>query len=115
MFPAALRQQMTGQVIRVKPLHDDDDHAVFFVVETTRERLVKPCVRGCPICFRKRLPRIQRVIDDQEISTIAGSGTAYRSGETLTALGRNELPFLVLVAGEMYAREYPAIPLGLHD
>lgn len=42
--PLALFEHVTHEVVLVKPLHDDNDDSVFFVVEPTQQGIVIPVV-----------------------------------------------------------------------
>ena len=110
MRPAALGQEMSGQVALVQALHDDDDDAGALVVEPARVGLVEPVERALALGLAQRLARIVRVVDDQHVGALAGRRAADRGGDAVAPRGGLELVLLVLVGGEAQAREDAPVP-----
>ncbi len=71
-LPVFLLDDMTHQVILMQPLHNDDDRAPLLVVEPRQERVVIPFIDRLTPGFRKRLVRLERIVDDDQVRSAAG-------------------------------------------
>src|SRR5208283_3764887 len=69
---AVLLQDVANQIIRVKSLHDDYDHAVPFVVQPRVESAIEPIVDPGSLCFGIRLLGLDRVVNDNEVTAPSG-------------------------------------------
>src|ERR1700722_13929328 len=79
--PAKFRfEDVAGQITLVHPLHDNDEGAVFLVIETRRHRFVPKtqCLLSRRITRATDGPNIVRIIEYNNVTALAGDhpGTA---------------------------------------
>ena len=77
LMEAATLFDKAGQVVDMKPLHDQDQDTPDLVVETAQQRAPVPLVVGLPRSVRQRVLRLDRVVDDDDVSTPSGQGAAH--------------------------------------
>ena len=81
-------------------LHHDDDGAGLLVIEARQQRVVVPGIDAAALCFRVRVDRLQRIVDDDEIAAASGQGAADRGRQTEAALRQFNLAFAVFLADD---------------
>ena len=77
--PAKFRfEDVAGQITLVHPLHDNDEGAVFLVIETRRHRFVPEAQRLLPrhIAGATDGPNIVRIIEYNNVTALAGDHAA---------------------------------------
>ena len=75
----------------MQPLHDNDDAAPLFVVETTQKRVVVPFVDRSAPRFREGFVGLEWVIYNDDVGATAGQHAANRRGHAGALLGRSEI------------------------
>gem|GEM_PF-4251367 len=117
MLPfAALLQQVSGQILFVEPLHDDDDGPGFLVIQSAVKRLVKPRVGSLTQHVRCGFFRVQRVVHYQPVSALTCRSTANRRGNHVSTLVIKKLRLEVVVLHQLETVAPPRlIPVGLND
>src|SRR5579862_3487168 len=100
MFPTALLQKVTAQILLVTALHDDYLGARFRVVHARGHRDVPPvdCVLSCGIRFN--LIHFVWVVTDDPVATLARDRASDGSREPVPRAVVIEAALGVLVAGE---------------
>ena len=102
MLPAALFQQMTAQILLMAPLHHHDLGRRLRIVHSGRHDHIEPVIGGLPHGIRFHFSDVVRVIANDSIPTLAGSGAAHRCRQPVTgAIVKTTLG--VLVAGQCKA------------
>ena len=91
---------MTHEIVFMEALHEEDDTALFFVVEPAEKGVVVPVVDAAALAFGERLVGFQGIIDDDEIGTATSQNPAYRSREPKSLLRGHELLNRLLVGRE---------------
>ena len=72
-FPfVGLFSQKAGHIVHMNALHDDDDGAGALVVEARQQRVRKPLICAGAFGFREGVIGLERIIDDDDVSTPAG-------------------------------------------
>jgi hypothetical protein len=104
---------VTHEIVFMEALHDEDDTALFFVVEPAEKGVVVPVVDAAALAFGERLVGFQGIIDDDEIGTATSQNPAYRSREPKSLLRGHELLNRLLVGREP-GGEQSLIPTGHH-
>ena len=105
---------MADEIVLVQPLHDDDDRAATLVVEALIERVVEPLVGGFAPRVGKRVFRLQRIVDQDDVGAAPGQHAAGRGGEPAALTGRDELLHRLAMGAEA-GWKYPPIPSARHD
>jgi hypothetical protein len=72
MFPATLFKQATCQIVFMEPLHDHHDRPFGFRIEARKERRIKPLSSTVSVRFRKRLLRLLRVVQHDQVGAAPG-------------------------------------------
>ena len=106
-FALSVGGSVTGQVFFVQPLHHQDDHAAFLVVEPGAERAVVPIDDVGARRLRCTILGLERIVEDDEVRTPAGNGSADRQGEPPAAPGGDAFGFRF--------RFEPQRLFGVHD
>src|SRR6516162_9214173 len=75
MAPAAFPQQLACQVVLVQALHDENDGALFLVIEAGEKCRGIPVVGSPTALVRLGFVGLHRVIDNDEICAPTGEGT----------------------------------------
>jgi hypothetical protein len=70
---------VSDEIVLVQSLHDHDDHARGFVIQTGKQRAVEPFIDASALSFRNRFIGFQRIVDDDEIGAAPGQHAADRS------------------------------------
>ena len=112
-LPALLTYQVSNEVIFVESLHDHDDHARGFVIQTGKQRAVEPFIDASALGFRNRFVGFQRIVDDDEIGAAPGQHAADRSREPKAASRSGELVQACPGVGQT-RREQPLQPGRAH-
>ena len=112
--PAALPQDVAGEIVLVQALHDDDDRALLLVVEPRIERRIEPVVGGGAAALRHRVGRLQGVVDQDHVGAAAGHDAADRSREPKAPARRRELGQRLARRSEP-GRKQRLVPAGGHD
>ena len=76
MLPAALLQQMAGEVVLVEALHDHDNRPPFLVVQAGDEGAGVELDDLAARRFRHGLVGLERIVDDDQIGAAAGERAA---------------------------------------
>lgn len=105
---------MPGQVIVMQALHDDKDAVALLVVEPGQERSIKPIVDGSAQRVRGHLVGLARIVDDDQVCTLAGQRATDRGRVSVPAGGRAEVALGVLFGTDSRAREELAVPVAFH-
>ena len=79
-IPVFLLQDVSHQIILMKPLHDNDDATRPFIIEPAVKCVVKPVIHCPALGFRECLIRFQRIINNDEVRASSGEHSAHRSG-----------------------------------
>jgi len=115
MLPAALSQEVAGQVILMQALHDHNNGARVFVVEARDKRAAVPVDDSLPGGLRMELIGVQGIVDDDQIGAASGKRSANGSRISAAALGRDEFesgffgkPRMV-IAAPWYAEVFPEL------
>ena len=66
-LPTFLLEHVTHEIVFMEALHDEDDTALFFVVEPAEKGVVVPVVDAAALAFGERLVGFQGIIDGDEI------------------------------------------------
>ena len=82
---------MTGEVILMQPVHDQDDGTRQLVVQPAVEGVVVPFVGRPALRLRQRLLGFERIVDDDDVGTPPGQHPADRGGDAAALGGRLEL------------------------
>ncbi len=72
---------MASEVVLMQAMHDQDDRTPELVVEAAVEGVVEPFVRRLALRLRQCFLGLQRVVDDDDVSTPPGQDTADRNGD----------------------------------
>ena len=110
--PAALLQQVAGEVVLVHALHDQHHRGRGRVVEARHHRAVEPLVDPPPLGVRGGVHRLDRVVDDDQVAAAAGERAADRGGVAEAAGGGRHLRLGVLARVDAHRREELAVPGG---
>ena len=110
--PAALLQQVAGEVVLVHALHDQHHRGRGRVVEARHHRAVEPLVDPPPLGVRGGVHRLDRVVDDDQVAAAAGERAADRGGVAGAAGGGRHLRLGVLARVDAHRREELAVPGG---
>jgi len=78
MPPAFLLEQMTDEVIGVETLHDNDNRTLCLVIQPRQQSVGIPLLQGISGALRLCFLRLQRVVDNHEITATTGQGATYR-------------------------------------
>jgi hypothetical protein len=76
MMPAALLQEVAGEVIFMQALHDHNDGARLFVIEPRDQCAAILIDHSLPARLRMELVGVQGVVDDDQIGTASGKRSA---------------------------------------
>src|ERR1700680_4843261 len=114
MPPASLLQQMTDEIIRVEALHDDDDRTLRLVIQPGQQSVGVPLLQGVPGALRLRLLRLQRVVDNHEITATTGQGATYRGRKPRTSRRGHDFGLGVLCWTDPGGGEYGPVKIGAH-
>ena len=68
LIAQALRENYPRNVLFVQSLHDDNDRAILWVVETRRNCLQKPFLRRVALGFRGRAVDRMRIVNQNEVA-----------------------------------------------
>ena len=90
-LPRLLLEHVADQIVLVQPLHDDDDGSPAFVVEPAVEGVIEPLVGSLSPRLGERFLRLQRVIDQDDVSAAPGQHAAIGRGEAIALAGGDEL------------------------
>src|SRR5579863_4836820 len=82
---------MPYQVVLVQSLHDDDDAASLFVVETRNQRVVVPIIYCLSLRFRECLIRLQGIVDDDKFSAPSDRRASNRNRQPKAILRSSEV------------------------
>jgi hypothetical protein len=74
---------MPYQVVLVQALHDDDDAASLFIVETRNQRMVVPVIYCLSLSFRECLIRLQGIVDDDKFSAPSDRSASNRNRQPM--------------------------------
>ena len=113
-LPAALGKNVAGEIILVQALHDDDDRALFLVVEPRIEGRIEPVVGGGAAALRHRVDGFERVVDQDHIGAAAGEDAADRGREAEASGRRRELGERRAGRGEPGLKQL-LVPVRGHD
>src|SRR5258707_10585677 len=105
---------MTDEIIRVETLHDDNNRALRLVVQPGQQSVGVPLLQGVPGALRLRLLRLQRVVDNHEITATTGQGATYRGRKPRTSRCRHDFGLGVLCRTDPGGREYGPVKIGAH-
>src|ERR1017187_7988261 len=82
---------MPYQVVLVQSLHDDDDAASLFIVETRNQRVVVPIIYCLSLSFRECLVRLQGIVDNDKFAAPSDSGASNRNRQPKPILRGSEV------------------------
>src|SRR5215469_11474912 len=99
-MPAALGEQVPGQIVGVGSLLDDYLAARLLVVEASAEGLVKPAQIAAAFDVRIGLFGVDQVVAEDEVATAPGGAGADRGCDHVAARRIAELGFEVRVFGQ---------------
>src|SRR5258708_31498868 len=91
-------------------LHDDDDRARALVVKTGEQRIREPLIGCGPLCFRQSVIRLERIIDDYDVSAATGQRATDRCRQAEPARGEFDLGLSDLEPPDPRVREGRSIP-----
>ncbi len=112
MLPAALVEQVRGQVVMGQPLHDHDDHPLVLVIETLVDVAVVPAANRAALLRVVRVVGRLGVVDDDHVGPEAGERVRRRERRAEPALGEPEAAGRFAHAG---VREQRTVPGMLHQ
>jgi hypothetical protein len=110
-LPRLLRQHVTGDVILVQSVHDQDDGIRQLVVQPAVEGVVVPFVGPPALRLRQGFLGLQWIVDDDDIGTPPGQHPADRGGHPAALRRRFELRHRLMPRRET-RREEPLVPVG---
>jgi hypothetical protein len=66
--------QISGQIVKVDSLHNNDNGATFFAIEPRKERVREPLIELIPKRLRLHVNGLLWIVNDEEIAAKAGKG-----------------------------------------
>src|SRR5579863_9968 len=76
MVPAALSKQIASKIVFVEPLHNGDDRAGLFVVETRNQGAAIPVDHPLSCLLGINLVGVEGIVDNDQIRAASGEGAA---------------------------------------
>ena len=104
---------MPDQIVIVQALHDDDDGAPAFVVQTGVEGVVPELLDPAPLRRRERGLRLDRVVNDDQVRTAAEDGATDRRGVAEAVRGGGNLA--LADPGDLELGEQVPVPWALDN
>jgi hypothetical protein len=84
-FPfTGLAGHEAGQIIRMEPLHNDDDRAGAFVIETGQQGVLEPFIAGVALGVGMSVVGLERIVDDDQVASTSGQRAADRKSPAET-------------------------------
>jgi hypothetical protein len=100
---ATLLLQVTGEIILMRPLHNQNDTRRGLVVSPRKQCRAIPFDHPGPHRLRHGIAKLERIIDDDQVTAEPGERPINRSGDPLAPLGGDDLA--VSVARKPHRRE----------
>jgi hypothetical protein len=111
--PVFLVKDMSDQIVLMQALHDHDNGARGLVVEAAQQRIVVPFVDRVAPGLRQGIIWLERIVDDDDVSTTSGQDAADRGCHSGSLCGRRKVVdgLSVREPGEKQL----LVPGGIHD
>src|SRR5262249_50589870 len=93
MDPATLREQVSGEVILMQPLHHQDDRISGLVVEPTEERGIEPLLYRLAAGLGRGIGWLLGIVNDDQVAAQTGQGASDRRGVAKPLLNGAQLGF----------------------
>src|ERR1700675_4729965 len=110
VVPKAGTQEMTGQIVLMEPLGDNDNGASLRVVDSRTECLLKEGLDVIALRLGTCLVGVERIVDDDEIGTIAGDTSIDRRGPKTASQGCLKIRSRILFSTELRSRKDLPVP-----
>jgi hypothetical protein len=105
---------VANQVVLVQALHDQDDAALFLIVESAIQRFAVPFVNRFSLAIRRCFIRLEGVVDDNHVGAAAGQHSTNGGRKPGALLLGYELLHRLPLGGETRRVEGVLVPFARH-
>jgi hypothetical protein len=110
VLPKAGAQEMTGQIVLMEPLGDNDNGASFGIVDSRTQGLLKERLHVIALRLGTGLIGVERIVDDDEIGAVAGDPSIDRRGAKTASQGCLKIRSRVVFGTKLHFRKDLPVP-----